>query len=753
MRPSSFTYEGDALDGSAIVRVECRLDDAPFEPCVDGTTTYWDVADGEHTFAVRAIDAAGNIDATPATWTWVVDATAPETTVDAGPDWVADTVTFTYHGDAPGGSPVWAFECRLDGGLFERCPADGRTYAGLAGGEHTFEVAAVDTVGSMDPSPATRTVHVDVDGPETDLAGPPSPASDTTAHFVYSGDPLGSSPVIGFDCRLDGGDFESCPVEGTLYEGMTDGWHRVEARAVDAVGNVDTTPSEYWWIVDTTGPGTSIDTGPNAQTAFTAAFFTFHGDPLGGTEIAGFECAVDGGPFEGCQRTGHWVWDRTNGEHTLAVRALDEAGHADPTPAVWTWTVDTTIIGTTIDTGPASTTSARSATFSYHGYSRLGTIVEYQCRLDDGTFEPCADDGATLSGLDDGEHRFTVRSRDALGNIDLAGAGWTWTVDTTAPETTVDPGAALVAEAAFTYAGDELGGSPIVGFECSIDDGPFEPCPIGGFTYADWRTVSTHWRCGRWTPRATSTTRPRSARSRWTRPLPRPRSIPALRSIRRRRRRALSTGPTPSAEPRVVTMECRLDDGPFSSCPLDGVTYADLAEGAHAVEVRAVDAVGNVDPTPAVWSWTVDTVEPPTTTTEPPTTTTERPTTTTEPPTTTTEPPTTGTEPPTTRNRAAHDNDRATHHNDRHRPPQPPSHPPQRPSHPPQRAHRRPPFEWRRPRHHRQRPHRHRRPRCPNWSSCPRGRRRVDGATVPSSNGVVLTKSSTDRTQQSPPGS
>ncbi|CAN0277516.1 unnamed protein product, partial [Discosporangium mesarthrocarpum] len=35
--------------------------------------------------------------------------------------------------------------------------------------------------------------------------------------------------------------------------------------------------------------------------------------------------------------------------------------------------------------------------------------------------------------------------------------------------------------------------------------------------------------------------------------------------------------------------------------------YASDSPGVHAVEIAAVDEAGNVDPEPAVWTWSVDT--------------------------------------------------------------------------------------------------------------------------------------------------
>jgi virginiamycin B lyase len=56
--------------------------------------------------------------------------------------------------------------------------------------------------------------------------------------------------------------------------------------------------------------------------------------------------------------------------------------------------------------------------------------------------------------------------------------------------------------------------------------------------------------------------------------------------------------------------ECRLDGGSFATCN-SPATYSGLATGAHSFGVRATDAAGNVDPTPAERSWTIATLTSP----------------------------------------------------------------------------------------------------------------------------------------------
>jgi len=58
-----------------------------------------------------------------------------------------------------------------------------------------------------------------------------------------------------------------------------------------------------------------------------------------------------------------------------------------------------------------------------------------------------------------------------------------------------------------------------------------------------------------------------------------------------------------STEPEV-TYECSLDGASFTACP-SPVTFTALAEGPHTLQVRARDAAGNVDPTPATRTFRV----------------------------------------------------------------------------------------------------------------------------------------------------
>src|SRR5207302_10206833 len=57
------------------------------------------------------------------------------------------------------------------------------------------------------------------------------------------------------------------------------------------------------------------------------------------------------------------------------------------------------------------------------------------------------------------------------------------------------------------------------------------------------------------------------------------------------------------------TFQCSLDGASATACT-SPQTYTGLANGAHTFSVKAIDPAGNVDPTPAAASWTVDTTAP-----------------------------------------------------------------------------------------------------------------------------------------------
>ena len=101
------------------------------------------LADGAHTFSVRATDAAGNVDPSPATATWTVDTTPPVLT---GPG------NRTVEADGPGGTKLAFTVSGSDGGLallpgaITCAPASPATFPL---GTTTVTCTATDSVGNV----------------------------------------------------------------------------------------------------------------------------------------------------------------------------------------------------------------------------------------------------------------------------------------------------------------------------------------------------------------------------------------------------------------------------------------------------------------------------------------------------------------------------------------------------------------------------------------------------------------------------
>ena len=174
---------------------------------------------------------------------------------------------------------------------------------------------------------------------------------------------------------------------------------------------------------DTTAPETTIDSGPAAGSATgdSTPTFAFSSGEVG----SGFECRVDGQAFAACSSP-HTTAALGDGQHTFAVRATDQAGNTDQTPASRTFTVDTTAPETTITAGPAagSATADSTSTFAFSsGEAALG----FECRVDAAVFAPCSSPHTTAA-LGDGQHTFAVRATDQAGNTDQTPAGRTFTV-------------------------------------------------------------------------------------------------------------------------------------------------------------------------------------------------------------------------------------------------------------------------------------------------------------------------------------
>jgi hypothetical protein len=134
---------------------ECSLDAGAYAPCTSPFVATG-LADGLHSFSVRASDAAGNQDASAAVAFFTVDTAAPETSL-GGPEGTIRARSATFNPSSPDADQ---FECSLDRAPFDQCGSP-TTRSGLGEGPHDFRARAIDAAGNVDPTPARRDFAVD----------------------------------------------------------------------------------------------------------------------------------------------------------------------------------------------------------------------------------------------------------------------------------------------------------------------------------------------------------------------------------------------------------------------------------------------------------------------------------------------------------------------------------------------------------------------------------------------------------------
>jgi hypothetical protein len=332
------TFTFSASEGGS--SFECNLDDAGWSSC-PSPQTYNGLADGEHSFAVRAVDALGNTDPTPASRSFSLDTTAPETTIDAVEE-IAEWTYFNFSASEPGAT----FECNFEKSSWHPCQSPKSGY--LQGGEHSFEVRAVDAVGNADKTPAMWTATNDPD-PETTIdTGPQGQTNGDAATFALSSSKDGST----FYCNLDNAGWGAC-ASPQSYSGLAAGDHLFEVFAVAPSGFGDQTPaSRVFTIVPQTelgppamtlaAPPAVVPTPPDSQPPVTQ----FTTKPKAKTKTrnkavkvkvsfsseagARFECRLDKAAFKPCSSPFAVQAKSKSGKglaHTISVRATDTSGN------------------------------------------------------------------------------------------------------------------------------------------------------------------------------------------------------------------------------------------------------------------------------------------------------------------------------------------------------------------------------------------------------------------------------------------
>lgn len=595
---------------------ECRIDTGPWLGCGlagnPASETLPQLADGQHTFRVRATDAAGNTDPSPAARVFTVDTTGPDTAIVDGPGALTNDTTPSFDftsTEAVTPAPA-GFECSMDGAGFTPC-TDPYTHAPAltTDGLHEFRVRAIDDVGNADQSPAVYQFTLDTTAPLSSItSGPLDPSSDLTPEFEFAS----NEALATFECRLtyffatlDWFDCSSPLEVGPLDDGN---WS-LQVRAIDQAGNVGVPNNAWFFTIDATEPQTQLDTGPAVDapvvTSDPTPTFTFSSPETPVT----FECRLDGGNWQACTSPRETT-ALADGPHVFRVRATDSSGNTDSSPAVANFVVDQGPPDTILHDKPANPTQSTNADFTFTS-SEPGSTFE--CALNTDTFAPC---GTPFAGTAvAGSNTFRVRAIDAAGNADPTPATYTWTVDNVAPDTSITNGpgeGSTISDRTptFEFSSDE---SPNVTFECRLTAGAnppsgWVPCTSPHTTgELDDGTHVFEVRARDAVGNVDPTPASRTFVVDGSAPQTTLTSGPNVNGAN-----PITTDPTPTftfIASEAATFECMIDAGNWFGCS-SPQTLTTLADGEHTFQVRATDLENNTDPTPAQTTFIVDTGKP-----------------------------------------------------------------------------------------------------------------------------------------------
>ena len=319
--------------------------------------------------------------------------------------------------------------------------------------------------------------------------------------------------------------------------------------------------------VDTTPPETTIGTKPAATTTSSTAELTFASEP-GVT----FTCTLDGVPAA-CTSPKTYS-GLTPGSHSFAVFATDSAGNADPTPATWTWTVE--------GTGPLPRVEKANG--------RPAIASGVQGTPDDPNLVAGkAVDGAANTRWSSEKGALAAPATDQWWQVDLGSSRQVDRVE-------IDWEAAYASQykiltssngTDFTLAADETASG--AGARATTF-----PVRQARYVRIQGVTRGTVYGISFWEARVLGpadgpidTTPPDTT---------------------------ITVKPAATTTSTTATFEFTSEPGASFRCTLDGAdsacgspkSYTGLSVGSHTFAVAAIDAAGNVDPSPATWSWTVE---------------------------------------------------------------------------------------------------------------------------------------------------
>ncbi|MCD6236789.1 MAG: right-handed parallel beta-helix repeat-containing protein, partial [Thermoplasmata archaeon] len=292
----------------------------------------------------------------------------PDTTIIDGPSGTIkyNDVMFRWTGDGyvtPSQGLQFSYKLEgYDNSWSSWMDSTSKTYPDLDNGQYIFKVKSKDAVGNIDPAPAivSFTVNVstsDTTPPDTTITdGPTGIIEYNDVTFTWNGsDDTTSSANLRYSYKLVGYDSSwSSWTKSTSksYNNLPNGQYTFKVKAKDEADNIDPSPAQRLFTIDvstsdTTPPDTTITDGPTGIIEYNDVTFTWNGSD----DITSPSNIIYSYKLQGYDSSwSSWTTSKSksytdldNGKYTFKVKAKDESGNIDPTPAERTFVINTSI--------------------------------------------------------------------------------------------------------------------------------------------------------------------------------------------------------------------------------------------------------------------------------------------------------------------------------------------------------------------------------------------------------------------------
>ena len=444
------------------------------------TITASALSNGTHSITAKATDVAGNLGTASGALSIAIDSAAPAApsmpdllvTSDSGvssTDNITNITTPTFTGTAEVGSTVTLYDGTTAVGTGIANAGNWTiTASALSNGTHSITAKATDVAGNLGTASGALSVNIDSTAPAAPsmpdlLATSDSGVSSTDNITNITTPTFAGTAEVGSTVTL----YDGATAVGTGVTAATGKWtittstlaagvHAISATAGDVAGNIGAASAALGITIQTTVTAPSApdlvaasDSGASNTDNITKTVRPdFTGVATPGNTVTLYDGTTVIGTASANATTGKWTINSTklaDGVHSITATAADKFGNLSAASPAMSVTIDTVApaapsapdLTAVSDTGVSNTdniTNLKTPTFT--GTAEAGTTVAiYNGTTKVGTGIADANGiwTVTTSSMGNGVHVMTTKATDVAGNVSVASAALSITIDAAAP--------------------------------------------------------------------------------------------------------------------------------------------------------------------------------------------------------------------------------------------------------------------------------------------------------------------------------